>query len=324
MREVEMTNIDPDSYPLIHRYWTAEELRSGSPLIANAHERWLRFVEERGQRVRFMPRLQARYQAQRDEALAEIAVAYFLEKRCSLPIGEWEPPVAIGDSTGEFTVALPSGGRMFVEVKAPGWESEVMTSLGGEDKTKAIERVRQPKYAPHPEVWRTPPWRIVRETIERAYRQIPSGIPTLLVISDDLFLPLNLWPHELVEAGMFDPRDGAFVGSRFERLGALGVLNVDYLREDPFLFRIYDNPNCAPEAAVPGSLFSEYRVKPSSQGIDIETIRRLCPPPVPGPGSLSDGLDDSFLRELLKAFPDPTPEQIAGFYNMEVERRRRR
>jgi hypothetical protein len=319
-----MTNIDAKSHPRIRQYWTAEELRSGSPVVANVHERWLEFIDERGQLERFIPRLQSR-PAQRDEALAEIAVAYFLEERCCLPIVEWEPPVARGNNTGEFMVALPSG-RMFVEVKARGWESEVMTSLGVKDKAKAIDRVRQPKYARHPEVWTTPPWRSVRDTIERAYRQVPSGIPTLLVIHDDLFLPLNRWPHELVEASLLDPRDGSFVGSRFERLGAVGILNIDYLLDDQFLFRIYDNPNCASESVVHGSLFSEYRaeVQASSHGLDIGTIRRLCPGPVPSPGSLSDGLDASFLPELFKVFPDPTPEQIANFYEMEVERHRRR
>src|SRR5207244_13539958 len=68
--------------------------------VADEHERWLQFVDGKGDLARFLPRL--RYRAgQRDDALAEIAVGYFLERHAGLPIVGWEPPGANGN-TGEY------------------------------------------------------------------------------------------------------------------------------------------------------------------------------------------------------------------------------
>src|SRR5207249_3564008 len=164
----------------------------------------------------------------RDDALAEIAVGYFLERHAGLPIVGWEPPGANG-KTGEYLVRLPDGRDMFVEVKARGWEEEVVLIEGWHSP-----RLRLPKYI-HAEARATAPWRSVRETVKKAYPKMADTRPTLLVIHDDLFVALNTWPLN-TEIALYTARgrghhpdgylaeDGSFVGDTHRRLGAVGVL----------------------------------------------------------------------------------------------------
>lgn len=93
----------------------------------------------RGELQRFLPRLRNRA-GQRYDTLAEIAVGYFLDRQCGLPIIEWEPQGAYG-KTGEYLVQLPDGRTVFVEVKARGWEEEIVMSEGSRSL-----RLLLPKY----------------------------------------------------------------------------------------------------------------------------------------------------------------------------------
>lgn len=155
---------------------------------------------------------------------------------------------------------------MFVEVKARGWEEEVVLAEGWHSP-----RLRLPKYI---DVGggATAPWRSVRESVKKAYPKMADTRPTLLVINDDLFVALNNWPLN-AEIALYTPRgrghhpdgylaeDGCFVGHTYQRLGAVGVLNVDFLYGVPVArirFRLYDNPNCLPAVAVPKTVFVGY------------------------------------------------------------------
>ena len=218
-----MNAIDPDKHPLLHTVeqaavWVNQDAYR-SRTVADEYERWLRFIEEKGEFERFLPRLRSR-PTKRDETIAEIGVAYFLERRCGLPIQTWEPPVENG-KTGEFVISLSDGRTMFVEVKSPGWEAEVFEREG-----PYSPRLAQPKYI-HGEAHSTAPWQRVRQTVRKAYVQIPATTPTLLVILDDLPVSLNDWPENVMEIALHCPRfvgstggyreeDGCFVGSNFE------------------------------------------------------------------------------------------------------------
>src|SRR5207245_2834960 len=120
--------IDPSRHPLLAKMaqgarWRGQDAFPGAPHAADAIEEWLRFIERHGRLDAYLPRLRDRA-AQRDEAMAEVQAAYFLEKRCRLPVVGWEPIGSKG--TGEFVVAVPeTTATIAVEVKAPGWESEV-------------------------------------------------------------------------------------------------------------------------------------------------------------------------------------------------------
>ena len=273
-----MNAIEPGRHPLLHRVeqaarWVNQDAYPAWPTVADEHERWLRFTEEKGEFERFLPRLRGR-PAQRDETIAEIGVAYFLERRCDLPIQTWEPPGENG-KTGEFGISLSDGRTMFVEVKSPGWEAEIVEREG-----KDSPRLAQPMHI-HGEAHSTAPWQRVREAVRKAYLKMPATTPTLLVIRDDLSVSLNDWPQNVMEIALHCPRHvgstggymaeaGSFVGSDFKNLGAEGILNVDFPCDDPgarYRFAVYDNPNCLAAVAVPRTILSEYRP-------DEESVRR--------------------------------------------------
>ncbi len=280
--------------------WIGQDAFPGAPHAADAVEEWLRFIERHGRFDQYLPRLRDRA-AVRDETLAEIQAAYFLDT-CGLPIVSWEPKGNGG--TGEFIVALPGAdsATMAIEVKAPGWESEVTDN----------RRRKQPKYQQRLETRAMAPRARLRKPLEDASRQLPATMPTLLIVNDDFFLSLNRWPVDVVWDALYgtDKRPGYFADPTFAGLGGIGVLNIDYEPDGvKFLFRLFENPQCQPEVRVPASALAAYRQTLEWRPDDVltpEMIRELCPPLVPGPGSLSDGLDDCFILWLLETFEDPT------------------
>jgi len=264
--------IIPARHPLLHNMrqgarWANQDDYPACPEVANEHERWLEFINGKGQLGRFLPRLRNRA-AQRDETLAEIGVAYFLERHSGLSIAQWEP--AGGRGTGEFQVALPAGAEMFVEVKSPGWEAEVAQFTRNRGRGKPL-RLAQPKHI-EGDGGATVPWWNVRGAVRKAYEKVlPDTIPTLLVIHDDLIRPLHGWLYWVGIAlycprgrGQHDPKsdylgeDGCFVGSAFERLGAVGILNVEYAGAR-YHFTLFDNPHCVEAVAVPSTVFLGYQ-----------------------------------------------------------------
>ena len=259
--------ISPAYHPLLHHMrqgarWIGQDAYPAWGHIADEHETWLEFINGKGQLGRFIPRLRDRA-AQRDETLAEIGVAYFLERHSGLPIAQWEPQGTRG--TGEFGVALPfrDGGDMFVEVKSPGWEAEVPRIPGSKSP-----RLSQPKHIHAQGGW-TAPWRSIRDAVKKAYPKMPDSMPTLLVIQDDLMVPLHSW-LSTVDIALYCPRgrgkhdpassylaeNGCFVGSDFERLGAVGILNIEYHFDGTrYRFTLFANPHCFDAVSVPRTIF---------------------------------------------------------------------
>ena len=100
--------IDRSHHPLLYGIsqqadWVSEDEFPAATEWADVHEEWLWFVESKGQTPRFASRL-TRSAYQRDRTFAEIAVGYFLETKCSLPIIEWEPH-GEARTKGEFRLA---------------------------------------------------------------------------------------------------------------------------------------------------------------------------------------------------------------------------
>ena len=69
---------------------------------------------------RFQSRLESK-NTQRDEALAELRLAYLLDS-VGFPIVGWDPPGANGKK-GEYLLATPEKTDVFIELKSPGWEN---------------------------------------------------------------------------------------------------------------------------------------------------------------------------------------------------------
>ncbi len=250
-------NIDPNRHPLLHQ--VAQGAQSvgtdefpSCVTWADEHEAWLRFAKETGGFDHYVQRLRGPKET-RDEAFAELAVAYFFVKRCGMPFAGWEPRGADG-KLGEFLVGSPP---VFVEVKSPGWEDEIAKAEG-----RQSPRLQQPKYI-HAEARSTGPWSSVRHAVNKAYPKMPDTMPTLLVINDDLMVSLLDWNQAVTEIALYTPKspgqttgylaqDGPFVDARCARLGGVGVFKADLPgAEVRYRFAIFENPHADPTVAVP-------------------------------------------------------------------------
>jgi hypothetical protein len=153
---------------------------------ADECESLLSFLRDNGALERFWPRLRAKQQ-QRDEALNEIRVAYFLHS-VGYPVVDWEPEDA-GGHLLEFAVANPTAQqKIFVEVKSPGWEAELT------DAERAAGRASQPKYrADIIEGGLPGPVQVVRRAVKKAHPKFSGNQPSIVVLSDDCRVNLGEW-----------------------------------------------------------------------------------------------------------------------------------
>lgn len=202
---------------------------------------------------------------QRNKTLAEVQAAYFIEEICGNRIIEWEPKGSPGRVL-EFAFKSKCGPSVVVEVKSPGWEGEIVEAQGHESP-----RLKQHKYI-QAEARGTAPWKAVRDSIERAYVQLPNNQPSLLVINDDIFVSLVEMP-ECIDIALFCPKaksglgegylaeDGYFLNNRYENLG--GVLCMQVQKNYGIIHYqacFYRNPNALPSCKLPKSLkFPKHR-----------------------------------------------------------------
>lgn len=271
MKVVSIERIDPVRHPLLDfvaqgAKWVGKDDYPAFTEWADEHEKWLEFAKATGGWDHLLPRLRS-LKTERDEAMAEVAAAYFCGAVCGYKILAWEPPGA-GNTKGEFLLGLLDGTAVFTEIKSPGWEEEVVRAEGWHSP-----RLQQPKYINGEGRWVdacTP----VRRAVKKAYPKLPDTMPTLLIIADDLKPGLND-SLILVKYAFYSPRveggagyqaeDGRFVGRQYERLGAVGILNVELpVQGIVFRFTLLRNLNALPAVALPQSAFDKY---PSFDGL---------------------------------------------------------
>jgi hypothetical protein len=187
---------------------------------ADEHEAWLRFVRDSGALPHYLPRLRGP-KARRDEALAEMAPAYFFATKCSLSIFEWEPDGANG-KRGEFFMGFDKRAPVFVEVKAPGWRTRSRrvrvrrAHACGSPSTLVSRPARQPRGRPA-----TPSSRRTRRCPVTSRRCSSSTTTSWWSLLD--------WTNMVGDIGLYAPKSsghesgslaesGPFADSRFERL----------------------------------------------------------------------------------------------------------
>lgn len=278
-----MNHIDPQRHLRLHKVaegakWAGQDAYPAYPWVADENEEWLELIETRlGQAGLDHYTNKLREPAtKRDEFLVELATAYFLDEGCGLPIMGLEP-AGSGGKTGEFLFGLPDQRQLFVEVKSPGWEGEVEEEesrerVGPRPKGR-LPRLDQPKYR-HMEARAFHHTQRVRDTVAKAYPKMPDTMATLLVISDDFFVRLTdgldmvkwaLFAKRSIdpsdEAAKSQPRwtteDGGFVGSQYERLGAVGIFN--FVPDSPYKysFALFRNPHALEAVRVPPESFAK-------------------------------------------------------------------
>jgi hypothetical protein len=228
-----------DAYPAWQEY--ADEL-----------EVLLGFLRRQGQLERFWPRLRSPRPHERDEALQEIRVAYHLSER-GFPICDWEP-LGAGEHKGEFNIRARESSLVFVEVKAPGWESELS------DAQRAAGRQKEEKYRRGIEGGAVGPWRGIRQAIRKAYPKFLDSQANLLVIADDYFVSLNEWGDLaagqalLLDSTALGER-GYFCSSLYENLGGVAFFSAAISEQRvEYQFTLYRNPKTLKTTALPDSL----------------------------------------------------------------------
>ena len=197
-----------DEYPSF-QFW-ADEL-----------EELLSFAQGSSVLDRYLPELRAS-RNQRDAALSELRVAFYFHKN-RFPITRWKP-VGRLPKEGEFCIACASGGEIFVEVKGPGWESELPK------EERLAGRTKQPKYIDSEAKWVSSSEPIVM-AVDKAYPKFSDATANLLVIADDLFVGYLERRSALqdLEAGLAlysCHNRGAFTNPSYERLGGVGIFAV--------------------------------------------------------------------------------------------------
>jgi hypothetical protein len=224
---------------------------------ADELERLLSFADSQGQMPAFLPRLKTDRRNQRDEALNELRVAFFLHRN-GFPIVAWEP-AGLRGKVGEYSVRVPEGITVFTEVKSPGWES------GLDPAERLAGRTKLPKYIDG-EGGAFANWEGVRKCIasSKTYPKFSPTQPNLLVIADDFFVSLHdsEWQTEIAlyfDRSSYGSETGYFSSSAYANLGGVGmfgaIVEVGKMRVD-YRFRVYNNPFTLTQTRLPESILA--------------------------------------------------------------------
>ncbi len=230
--------------------WLGEDEFPSDELWADEVEKWLQYVEGRSQFDRFLPRLRD-LPAQRDETLAEIKSAYFIDTYAGYQICAWEP-CGEGAKLGDFSFAFKAT-KVFCEVKSPGWERAIVESQGVNSP-----RLKEPKYIPGIESSWFDNSRYVSDSILKAEPKFPNDNPTLLILVDDLKVSLIDDPLGMPKA-LYGSGTGCFTSNQFKNLGAVGVLNVENTGRIEYRFCVYHNPMAERAIGLPREVFANFK-----------------------------------------------------------------
>ena len=213
----------------------------------------LMFADTLGCLPIFVPKLESR-NAQRDEALEELRVAYWLH-HSGFPVVEWEPP-GLNGKVGEYLIGSPDNANIFVEVKSPGWEGVLS------DEKRRAGRTKQPKYI-NLEGGAFGNWQPLQRCIasEHTYPKFAPTQPNLLVVADDLHVSLLDSPDH-VEIALYADHAmygemGYFTSPRFDNLGGLAIFRAAQFfggHGVEYEFTIFDNPFALPSTKLPDSI----------------------------------------------------------------------
>lgn len=222
-------------------------------------EKWLEFLEQKNQFKRFRNRLIRSDPRKRDETLAEISAAFYIDSHFNCPIVDWEP-MGSGGLTLEFTFKGNKDILVFCEVKSPGWEKEVIEEEG---INRSKKRIQEEKIKDG-EVRSIGSWKDIRRTIKKAYPKFFNDQPSLLIINDDLFVSPTYPPINIeialfceIEHGEHDPEsylseDGYFLTDEYKNLGGILFLKVFHPSKGiEYKSKLIRNPKASPSCKIP-------------------------------------------------------------------------
>jgi hypothetical protein len=252
-----MSSADPDLGRMTTRLKRAAAWKDVYPawqVYADECEQLLQFLEQSGQLERFWARLAAKKQ-QRDEALNEIRVAFLLHQM-GYPITSWEPTDS-PPNTVEFAVCLTSGTTVYVEVKSPGWESELTS------EEQLAGRVHLDKYQDG-EGRAAGPIPVIRKTVEKARPKFSGRKPSIIFITDDCFVALGNWgwgPLTMALTGSsLGWGKGLFHRPEYNTIGGVCLFWLGRVSDKTGMewrLRCLANPNALPGAVLPSEFVAQ-------------------------------------------------------------------
>lgn len=227
--------------------------------------RTVAFFPSRAELDRFWPRLCSRRQ-QRDEALNEIRVAFFLEQS-GYSVVHWEltdaPPYNV-----EFAVALGHARNALVEVKSPGWEAEVSMYELREGRAKHDQYIDiEGRVAD--------PVEVIRRTVTKALPKFTGTSQSMIVISDDCFANIGAWGWGPLAMALthrslgYGP--GLFHDPAYAKIGGVDLFWLTRVNESVIHYGslCITNPNALPSAALPEEMVARTRT------VSIEPVPHL-------------------------------------------------
>ena len=213
-------------------------------------EKWLIYIKEKGELDRFKPRLQKMDYRKIKETLAEISSAYLLEKILNYKVTDWEVDTA-NNSNVEFTIKIDSK-DIYCEVKSPSWQSELS------DEEKVGKRKKQGKYKNN-EVRFIGHCKNIRYAIKKAYPKFLKDCYNLVIIQDDLIVPILNWPTDtqiniaLYEnTGQLDKEIGCFAGKDYENVGGILFIDINPTNSKKYKIKFFPNENSKMPFIIPG------------------------------------------------------------------------
>ena len=173
----------------------------------------------------------------------------------------WEPTDAPPNNV-EFEISLGAAQTGFVEVKSPGWESELNPSelKGG--------RAKREKYGNEVTARAASPVETIRRTVTKALPKFTGAKPTLLVISDDCFVNLAEWGYGPLQMALMQRSlgygPGLFHDPAHRAVGGVALFWASRFTEHEVGYSsiCLANPN-AGTASLPLELVSKLCTKPT-------------------------------------------------------------
>ena len=212
-------------------------------------DKWLVFIENKGELKRFIPRLTKVDNNKRDEALAEISSAYLLENELNFVVTGWEMPTK-NNKNVDFVIEEKVN-EIFCEVKSPGWEGEL-------SKKEIMEgRKDQRKYIPS-ECRFFGHWKNIRYAIKKAYPKFLSNCKNLVIIQDDLFVSILDFPTKTPiaialyeETGQYNNEKGYFANSDYENVGGILFIDINPTNSKKYKIKFFPNENSKMPFIIP-------------------------------------------------------------------------
>ena len=212
-------------------------------------EKWLIYIKEKGELDRFKPRLQKMDYRKIKETLAEISSAYILEELLNYKVTDWEVDT-LNNGNVEFTIKFNSK-DIYCEVKSPSWQSELS------DEEKVGKRKKQGKHINN-EVRFIDHCKNIRYAIKKANPKFLKDCYNLVIIQDDLFMPILNWPTPTQidialyeDTGQHDKEIGYFAGKDYENVGGILIIDINPTNNKRYKGKFFPNKNSKIPFTIP-------------------------------------------------------------------------